>query len=95
MVQALAVFNQRRALTRRIKKIGSSKWAKIDKMVSLKGCALAMVSLAKKIMRNHVSHVGPAIHSCSKSNLVRITWKLWMVLALLDVVKVAWQAEFT
>ena len=81
VVQALAVFNQRRALTRRIKKIGSSKWAKIDKMVSLKGCALAMVSLAKKIKKSHVSHASPMSHSCSKSNLVRITLKLWVELA--------------
>ena len=56
----------------------------MKKMVSLKGCALAMVSLVKKIMKSHVSHASPESHFCSRSNLVKIAWKLWMVLALLD-----------
>ena len=34
-------------------------------------------------------HVGLACHSCSNSNLLRIAWKLWMVLGLLDVGMVA------
>ena len=84
------LFNQQKTSTRSNKVKDGNKSAYIENIVFLKFCVLAMTSLAKEMKSSQVNHAGLASHSCSNSNLLRIAWKLWMVLALPDEGKLAW-----